>query len=350
MKWFMVSLVMIFAIGLSSTAQVAAQNPQAQIIGMNVYTPDPNNGSQAEIGGFVNKPGTSLYMKIAGNGKVIIGIDEKASKLTSFVDDKGTDLSKKRKVEGPWGRFGHNWLTKKKITKEGKACIVQINSQHTPQAKAQALALKADIVLSCGAGEKTVREENFALKKGSTLTVGTMELKVEEAGKPDWGDAKLSVKFSSKEDFAKIKSLEFIDGNGQKIDSRQTGSGSSGANWYSRTYSLQQKVDTATVSVTYYAELESVVVPVDIRTGVGLGQISAQAEPRAVRVEPRPPIPTVRVGPTARPDLPVVVRGKPEKLSPEEAKKEFHSKAARIIGTLNLPSEIIKELLLRKEH
>ncbi|MCK4850614.1 MAG: HEAT repeat domain-containing protein, partial [Phycisphaerae bacterium] len=34
----------------------------------------------------------------------------------------------------------------------------------------------------------------------------------------------------------------------------------------------------------------------------------------------------------------------------EGAPSEFHSKTARVVGTLSLPSEIIKELILRKEH
>ncbi len=34
----------------------------------------------------------------------------------------------------------------------------------------------------------------------------------------------------------------------------------------------------------------------------------------------------------------------------EGAPSEFHSKTARVVGTLNLPSEIIKELILRKKH
>ena len=351
MKCFIVSLVMIFAIALPSTAQIAAQSRQAKIIGLQVYTPDPDNPTEAEIGGFGNEPGTSLYLKIPGNGKVIIGIDEKASKLTSFVDDKGTDLSKKRKIKGPWG-FGikHYWLTKTRISKEGKACIVQINSQHTPQAKAQALTLKADIVLSCGAAKKTVRKENFALKTGSTLAVGTMNLKVEKAGKPEWGDAKLSVTFSSKDEFSTITSLEFLDSNGKKIDSRHVGSGSSGRNYYSRTYALQQKVDTATISVTYYAELESVTVPIDIRTALGLGQVAAKTGPGAARTEEKPPMPTVVVGPRVRPDLPIVIQGKPGKLGPVEARKEFHRKAARVVGALNLPSNVIKDLLLREKY
>ena len=34
----------------------------------------------------------------------------------------------------------------------------------------------------------------------------------------------------------------------------------------------------------------------------------------------------------------------------EGAPSKYHSEAARVIGTLNLPSEIIKELILRKKH
>ena len=177
----------------------------------------------------------------------------------------------------------------------------------------------------------------------------------DEVGEGDaqWGGAKFEVWFSSKQDFARIIKLEFFDQNGQKIDSRQTGSGTSGRGpnmTYRRLYGLQQKVDTVTVNVTYYDELESVVIPIAIRTGVGLGQVTAKTEPRVVRAAPRAPMPKVVVGLRARPDLPIVIQGKPEKLGPAEARKEFHRKAARVVGTLGLPSEIIKELILRKEH
>ena len=110
------------------------------------------------------------------------------------------------------------------------------------------------------------------------------------------------------------------------------------------------KIDTVTLSLTYFDKLESVIVPIDIRTAIGLGQLAAKTEPGAGRTDSKPPMPIVIVGPRARPALPIVIQGTPETLGPVEARKEFHRRAARVVGALNLPSDVIKDLLLREKH
>ena len=112
------------------------------------------------------------------------------------------------------------------------------------------------------------------LKIGSTLTVGSMSIKIAKVGKPDWGDAKLSIQFSSKQDFAKIKSWEFLDAKGQKIEHDRSSSGSmgfAGNMTYFVSYNLGKKVESITLSLTYFDKMETLLVPIALKTGVGMG-------------------------------------------------------------------------------
>ncbi len=243
------------------------------LIGLSIFRPDPKDPSKSELG-FNAEPGTTLHIKILQPDKFIIDVDEKASKLLSFTDDRGTDFSKDIPK-----RFGRTWLgSSPKISKDGHSCIVEVRTTKIPKANAGQIALKANIALSCGAGEKTERVENVALKAGTTFKVGTMNIKIDKAGKPDWGNAKLSIDFSSQQDLVNIKTLEFFGPDGQKIKASPSSSISQNNRMLMKSYKLDKMVDTVTLAVTYFDKIESVVVPIDIRTGIGLRLLPARAE------------------------------------------------------------------------
>ncbi|NIA07274.1 MAG: hypothetical protein GWP14_06515 [Actinobacteria bacterium] len=243
------------------------------LIGLAIFRPDLKDPSQSEVG-FGNKPGTTLHVKIMQQDKFIIDVDDKASKLLSFTDDKGTDLSKQKQK-----RFGQGWLASfPKIAEDGQSCIIEIRSDRLPKAEAGQITVKAQIALTCGSGEKTERVENVSLKPDITLNVGPMAIKIAKVGKPDWGNAKLNIQLSTKQNLANIKTVEFFDTDGQEIKSRQTGSMSSNNVVFMKSYNLDKKVDTATISVTYFEKVESVTVPIDIRASVGLTPVGSESE------------------------------------------------------------------------
>lgn len=351
MRRFVSIVIITCGIILSSTVQVGGQQPQVQVIGLEVYSPSPTDPSEAEVGGFGKEPGTSLYLKISGNNRIIVAIDKNASKLLRFVDDTKRDLSKERASEGPRGfGFRRSWLDDKSISKDGKTCIVQVSSQQTPHPKASELALKANIVLSCGASEKSEQLENIALKVGTEFKVGDMTIKIDNVEKPEWGEDALTVELSTSGDLAKIKALDFIDTNGQKIESRQTGWGRSGGRTTSKSFNLKKKADTVTLAVTYFEKVEQVKIPLDLRAGIGLAQPRIQALPAVKLPTAVPSVITVEPPSRATPVPTPSAKIQPEKLDPATAKREYHRKAARVVGALNLPSEVIKELLLREKY
>ncbi len=243
------------------------------LIGLTIFRPDPNNPSDTEVG-FGAKPGTTLYVKLLQADKFIIRVDNGASKLLSFTDGKGTDFSKQKEK-----KFGQGWLNRfPKIAKDGHSCIVNVRSDQLPKTDAREIVLKANIVLTCGSGQKTARVENVALKPETTFNVGSMTIRIVKVGKPDWGDAKLNVEFSTKQNLANIKSLDFLGPDGQKIKTHGSSSSRMGSRIFRKSYNLDKKVDTVTLVVTYFDKVESVVVPIDIRAGIGLGPAAATAK------------------------------------------------------------------------
>lgn len=268
MKRFLLVLLLTFLLVCSSIAQLPQQKAQVQLVGIKVFAPDPKKPSQSQVPG--QNPGTTLYLKIQQEDKYFVALDKAGSKLLAFTDDKGTDLSKKDTQA-----FGQNWLGSfPTISKDGHECLIEVGSKHTPRADAANLLLKANIVITCGSDEKTVRQENVALKAGSTISLGSMSIKIDTVGKPVWGDAQLSVRFSSNEVFAKIKHWEFLAPDGKEIEHQRRSGGSTefdGKMTYFVTYELQKKVDTVTLSLTYFDKMEALLVPIDLKSGVGMG-------------------------------------------------------------------------------
>ena len=243
------------------------------LIGLAIFRPDPNDPSNTEVG-FGTKPGTTLYVKIQQADKFIISVNHDGSKLVSFSDGKGTDFSK-QKEKG----FEQGWLDRfPKIAEDGHSCIVKIRSGQLPKTDAREIVLKANIALTCGSGQKTARVEKVALKPETTFNVGSMTIKIDKVGEPDWGDAKLNVEFSTKQNLANIKSLDFFGADGQKIKTHGSSSSRMGSRIFRKSYNLDKKVDAVTLVVTYFDRVEPVVVSIDIRAGIGLGAPATKAE------------------------------------------------------------------------
>ena len=215
------------------------------------------------------KKGTSLKLLIVLPGKNIIGTDTAGCKLTTFADDKGTDLSKTR----GWGsRPGWLGSFRLRISKDRQACIVELRSDDAPAKGAGKIIVKAKLALKCGAGE-TTHTEKVALKIGSQIKFPPAPMKVSLVKDGGWGGMKMTFNLTSTKPTESIKEVVFLGADGKEIKSRELGSGRSGSSakmTYETSYGLAEKVDSVTLKITYYTKVESVAVPVDVSVGVGL--------------------------------------------------------------------------------
>ena len=224
--------------------------------------------------------GTSLTLEVAKKDKVIVSLDKNASELTSFTDDKNTNLAESR------GRMMQQpWLSPfVKISEDGHHLICEINAASVPKTGAREIRLKANIVLICGSEEKTQEQQNFSLKPGSTLTIGPVPMKIEKPGEHDMpfgsgasfgmGQQKVKTKFklTSEVNPEKIKRLAFLAPDGREIPYSTLASGSGGFGpkpTYWKIFGLHEKADRVTVRVTYYDATERITVPIDMNIGVG---------------------------------------------------------------------------------
>ena len=248
---------------------------------------------QAEA--FGHFAGTSLHLKVTSASKTFLEVSEDASKLARFVDDKKTDLSKQRR-QG----FGSDWLKgPTRIAPDGHSCVLQIGSDVLPAPGATRLSLKATVAILCGSQEKTATQPDVQLKVGRKLKLGPIPLAVQRAEDGGWNpDTKFSVTLASSTSLAKIKELAFLGPGGKEIPHRLEGSGTMGmpgSVTYTRRYGLSEKVAEAGLRITYFEKTETLNVPIDITTGVGIGGAAATAiapepaEPVEPPAPPRPP-------------------------------------------------------------
>ena len=213
--------------------------------------------------------GTSLKLLVVLPDKNIIGMDAAACKLTTFADDKGTDLSKTR----GWGsRPG--WLQSfgPHVSKDGHACIIELHSDDAPAKGAGKITFKAKLALKCGVGETTYTER-VALKAGTPIKFPPAPMKVGSVKGEGWGDMQMTFTVTSSKSTESIKKIVFLGADGKEIKHRSLGrgrSGSPGRMTYETNYGLAEKVDSVTLKITYYSKVETVAVPVDVSVGVGL--------------------------------------------------------------------------------
>jgi len=244
---------------------VAAAVTVLQLVSLQIARPLPGDLSR-QI--FLGQPGTRLTFCVQRKDKLFIAVDKQASRLVSFRDDKGTDLTKAAKKG-----FSFGWLDEKRISKDGRTCAFEISGPSVPVKGAALIKLKAEVIIDCGRQEKTVRQEGVELVKGGEITVGPMPIKISAVRDGGWNGAKMTVTFTAARSFARIKSLSFIGPDGKAIKAAPSGSGHfgfMGNMTYEKSYALHEKVDKATVEIEYFEKVEKFAVPIDVATGVGL--------------------------------------------------------------------------------
>jgi hypothetical protein len=220
--------------------------------------------------------GTTLTLLIEDRQKWILGLDAKESRITSFRDDRTTDLTlEKPPDEGNRMQFNpqpgpERCTLTGEVDPAGHRLTITVHSPHFPAGGATRLSLEADLVMRLGIGEKTIEQKNVNLK-ADTITVGPSPLLImsqepdERMGQPAGTQIALFHQGPVKREFRKIA---FIGPDGQEIQQNANGSGSMGSIQHEY-YSLARKVETCTIRLTVPDHIETVTLSVSIDTGVG---------------------------------------------------------------------------------
>jgi hypothetical protein len=269
-----IGIVAAWAVGAARTAAPQG-GPTVRLMGLQVIrSVSEADEDQAMM---LAPPGTVLTMLVSSAGKRILGVNREASKLTAFTDDKGMDLGRKPENPDPANvRVADEWWLgpHRPLAVRSGGCLVQVQTDHLPAAGATRIIFRANLVLECGANERTVRQEGLPLRNSAAITVGPVPLRI--TGVEDVQDAggmKMDVTFEHAKSLNVVKGIRFIGPDGQPIESTYLGRMEMGPPDdppYQTVCRLARKVDKVTVEITYYDQIEKLNVPVDLAATVGL--------------------------------------------------------------------------------
>jgi hypothetical protein len=231
-----------------------------EIIGLEMRKPLPRERQQMMLA-FTR--GTGFEMVITRKDQHILGVDRQGSKVTSCVDDKGTDLTKAPKDTFPveWVGFGE------RIGPDGKVVVLQTRVAGVPATGASKITLKGTISLYCGKEEKSVEKKDMEIKAGAKFEVGPITIQPPQFG----GGPNTSVSLTM--DLPRLKSVKFFDADGKELTAfGSTTPGRIGFGekvQYQYAWFFDKKHDKLTAKIVYFDKVEKVSVPLELSIGLG---------------------------------------------------------------------------------
>ncbi len=258
-------LLAVLVVSGAAGTLVAGDPPPAgaRLVGLSVALPDPDDkfGRSYVFG---QNAGTKLTFQVKRPGSVLLEVDKDASKLVAFTDDKGTALGDPK--EWLWAFLHVDDADKSTGTFE-------VQAKNVPASGATRMRLSATVAIRVGTDLRTAETKDVAFVKGTEVMSPAMPFKIGKCGKPEWGDAVMSVDLEADRDFDAIESMEFVAADGHVIESSNLGTSGmtfNGKGSYTRTIGLKEKVAGATIRVRWYSKVETVPFRIDGEFGLGL--------------------------------------------------------------------------------
>ena len=250
---------------------VPAAAPTLEVRGLSLMAREAQPGKRTI--GMYGTPGTTVDLLVSRPAGGLIAYANKATVVSKMADDKGTNLLTPA-TEG-YSRSVN--VSSRQVAPDGKEAAVTVFSPGLPAKGATALTIQGVLAFRAAAQQKSVEQASVPVRIGSTITAGPLVLEVTRIGKTEaWGGQnqkmKESITLESQQDLADIVAIKFSDAAGNAIESSDAGtmSGMSGdgeRTITARTYNLAQMVDTISVTITYWADVQTITIPLDLKAG-----------------------------------------------------------------------------------
>jgi hypothetical protein len=217
-------------------------------------------------------PGTRLALVVSRPSGGLIDFNSRAAHLTTFADDKGTDLLTAPKPptgERPSACIGSI------ITDNGAAASVSIDSPRLPAKGARAITIRGVLVFRVATDQAAAEQADVPLAQGAEVTAGPYHLRIDELSKRDepGNSAAVSLTLRAHQELWTIASITFLDPAGKEVPAFKCSwsNGGDGDNPQAyQTYNLARKPEHVTVRITYWSNPRNIQVPVDLTIGLGL--------------------------------------------------------------------------------
>lgn len=218
------------------------------------------------------KPGVTVSVMLSPTAGKIVKFNQNDSKLDSFTDDKGTDLTAAPPSQDPFNKPGISYMPSGS-DKGDSSIVFDVKASGQPTKGATVFHISGKVNVQVAASTKQFTVENVEIKTNVSFSLGDLPVTISDAGtnRSAWSakEYKYSVTFSSLHNLESISSLEFFDAGGNKIEAvkRSWGGGFLG---YMMQYDVKQNMDRVKIVATCWQDLKTVEVPFSIKTGVGL--------------------------------------------------------------------------------
>jgi hypothetical protein len=235
--------------------------------------------------GFSSEPraGTTLTFLVEDADRLIENVEFRNCRITKFRDDKDTNLLEDEtahEADGdgaptPPGLQPSEAAFEAEVDPGGHHATVSIHSARLPASSATKILLEANLVLRYSRGEKTVEQKNVNLKldkitaSPNPLVIATQSDAGLMFGRQGGMQAGTQVILYHQGPMHGVRKIAFIGPDGNEIQSRISGSGSSGS-LHQTHYQLTGKVETCTVRVVVPDLVETATIAISVNTGVGM--------------------------------------------------------------------------------
>lgn len=258
-----------------ATDEPAGKQPY-EVLGISIIKPTPG-----QEGGFHD--GTTITLLVRSLDLAIVTVDEEASRVTTFVDEKKNDLLDPE--------YKGKYVARRQDIGDGRKWVtINFRVPNTPATGCKTVTLKAEIVLKVGGGSVVEEHKNIPLSGKGKFKIGktTVTVKKGEASrsgienlfsgifnmeKPEDAKDKKStpIILETNGSFDIIKKFTFLNDKGEEIESRWSGSSCSNMMEHHEEhyYTLAEEVESVTIKTDAYEKLETLRIPVSVDVGVG---------------------------------------------------------------------------------
>jgi len=240
--------------GTNARTNATGKDPEVVVAGIQVVR------IVASADDFSAKPfhadnGTSMVLWVKmPEGQGLIQIDERASLLQSFTDDKGANIG------GKFGSFPDEF-------KDGSGGTIDIESSGFPGQGATALLAEGTIAMTVASGTRKTRANNVQLKNDTKFMFGTTSITVAEV-ETEGDSQKFTLKLP-RSVMTTIKEVVFLDARGQALESSNAGRGYMNEA-AEMSFSVKTALKTLTIEFEAWQGTRAIKVPFKVKAGLGL--------------------------------------------------------------------------------
>lgn len=215
---------------------------------------------------FNESPGVGLALVVQAKDGGIIAFDDDASALGEINDSEGNSLLDNASI----------WPFPK-LTKDGKAVVIEMKTQGVPAVGSTHITAKGTITVTTATGSKPVKVPNVKLANEATFKVGSGVIKVEDVSNEE---TSTSLTFTGPLSLVgSIRGFKFLDAKGAEIESSERGYSRSN-DVSSKSFSVSTAAKTVTLELDVWQGMKQAAIPFEVKAGLGYATaVEAAANP-----------------------------------------------------------------------